>query len=209
MKRIIILFLVIAAVATSFYLWKHWQDNQPVPNDAVNMEYPLEDGNFVVVQSGRFGNIHTSEMEKYAMDITKSSGLKAWFQFRKTGLESDASYETPVYSPCNGSVKHVVKDFPDMPIGIVGESSEANSILIDCDGFNVSLVHFKKDSVVVAENDIVQVGQQIAQVGNSGKSTGPHLHIAAYKIDSQTNKTINIPITFAGQYFRRGDSFSN
>lgn len=173
------------------------------------MQYPLKNGTFEVIQSGRFWNIHESESEKYAMDITKVSSLKSWFQFRKSDLESDSSYQVPVYSPCLGIVRKVTDGFGDMPIGIVGKPTEANAVIIGCDGFNVSLVHFKRGSIVVEEGDTVNIGQEIAEVGNSGYSFGPHLHIAAYKTDSLTGKTVNVPITFDGRYFYRGDSFTN
>ena len=209
MKRLIVVILVLVAAVGGYYFWKNWRLTQPPPSGAVDMAYPLKDGEFEIIQSGRFFNIHTAESEKYAMDIVKRAQFRAWFQYRKSGLESDSSYGVPVYSPCRGNVKKVANSFKDMPIGIVGSPFEANSMLIGCDGFNVSLIHFKEGSAKVQEGDLVKVGQIIAEIGNSGKSYGPHLHIAAYTVDPQTNQPTNVPITFNGRYFFRGESFRN
>ncbi|WP_143666010.1 M23 family metallopeptidase [Streptomyces sp. CS159] len=43
----------------------------------------------------------------------------------------------------------------------------------------VALVHFKAGSVRVAVGDTVVVGQHIADCGNSGNSTQPHVHVQA------------------------------
>lgn len=41
----------------------------------------------------------------------------------------------------------------------------------------VALVHLRSGSIRVAVGDPVAVGQQVAECGNSGNSTQPHLHI--------------------------------
>jgi murein DD-endopeptidase MepM/ murein hydrolase activator NlpD len=61
-----------------------------------------------------------------------------------------------------------------------------NYILIDHgNGYTTSFSHMKK--YLVSKGDKVQRGQLIGLVGNSGRSTGPHLH---YEI-ALDNKTIN------------------
>jgi murein DD-endopeptidase MepM/ murein hydrolase activator NlpD len=40
--------------------------------------------------------------------------------------------------------------------------------------------HFKHGSIIVTEGQTVETGQPIAQVGNSGMSLEPHLHIQAH-----------------------------
>ena len=208
-KIVLILISIAVIIVAGFYGLKYYQHHQPIPADAVNIEYPLKNGKFLVTQSGRHGKIHTTSLEKYALDIAKYPTLKSLFQFHQTSLDSDPSFGTPVYSPCDGIIKRTKQTFPDVLIGINGDSNEANLVVISCDGFDLMLVHLKKNSVLVNEGDAVLTGQQVGQIGNSGNSSGPHLHIHAYKTDLQTQERIPLPITFDGKYFYRGDSFTN
>lgn len=209
MKKIILSIFIVLIISAGIYYWDYSKKNRPIPANAVNMGYPLKDGSFTVIQNGKFLSVHTTPLEQYAMDITKDGSIKSWFQFRKSGLESDTSFGTAVYSPCSGNVEKTVNDFPDMPIGIVGEAIKANRVQINCDGFDLSLVHFKKGSIIVKEGETVQIGQKIAEIGNSGHSTKPHLHIMAFKTNDAPDGKTPLPITFNGKYYFRGDGFKN
>lgn len=208
-KLVLILISIVAIIIAGYFAYKYLVHHQPIPAGAVNIESPLKNGKFWVVQSGKNGKIHSIPSEKYALDITQYPTLKTWFRFRKSALEQDPSFGTPIYSPCKGLILQVQQDFPDVPIGVNGSAAEANVVAVRCDGFGVSMVHFKQNSVVVKINDLVSVGDLIGLMGNSGNSSGPHLHIAAFKKDPVTQEAINVPLTFDGQYFYRGDSFTN
>lgn len=209
MKKIIFSICIILIIGAGIYYWNCSKKDRLIPTGAINMEYPLKDGSFKVVASGKSGNVHTTMIDQYAIDITKEKSIKDWFQFRKNELESNPSFGIPVYSPCTGNVKKIYNDFSDMPIGIVGVDVEANRVQIGCSGFDVSLVHFKKGSIIAKEGETVQTGQKIAEVGNSGCSTEPHLHIMAYKVNDAPDNKTPVPITFNGKYFFRGDNFKN
>jgi hypothetical protein len=74
-----------------------------------------------------------------------------------------------------------------------------NHIMIRADDYHVLLCHLKKGSVRVKENDAVRVGQQIAEVGNSGSSIQPHLHIQVMNNDQYFPLFENLlPFRFKG-----------
>ncbi len=55
----------------------------------------------------------------------------------------------------------------------------SNFIKIEhADGSTAEYKHLKKNSILVAPGEVVKAGQPIAQVGSSGLSSHPHLHLA-------------------------------
>ncbi len=54
--------------------------------------------------------------------------------------------------------------------------------------------HFRKGSVTVKPGEQVKAGQQVALVGNSGKSLAPHLHVAVW---GGTFRSKTVPAAFA------------
>jgi len=54
-----------------------------------------------------------------------------------------------------------------------------NTVMVNHGGIITLYAHL--DSFVVRVGQKVTAGQLIARVGNTGKSTGPHLHWGAYK----------------------------
>lgn len=210
MKRFITLLVFITAILICFFVYQTYQYNRPIPDGAVALEFPLKNGGFLTVQSGKFGNIHTTPVEKYALDIVRSPSLASFFKFRQAGLESDATYGTPVYSPCLGRVKKVRDGISDQPIGIKNRAAgSGNTVIIGCYGFDIMMAHFKINSIKVKEGDQIQIGEDIGQIGNSGNTDGPHLHIMAYLSNDLSGEKTPLPITFAGKYLRRGDNFTN
>ncbi len=208
MKKIFFIVLALAAAWGVYYAFnlKNGELRQ-VPDGAVSLEFPLKGGSFQAIQSGPNGDIHTLPVEKYALDIIKPVKFSDFFRFRKADLESDPNFGTPVFSPCAGKITIAVDGFPDVPIGIAGTSDESNHITVDCGQFYAAMVHFKKDSISVKAGDTVDADQQIALIGNSGKTSGPHLHIMAYRFGSSSDDRIALPITFGGKYLFRGDIY--
>lgn len=206
-KKSIIIVLIIFAIIVVYYALNYSRHHQPIPTGAVSLEFPLKGESFQAIQSGPKGKTHTLPVEKYALDITKPIKLGDFLKFRKSDLESNTTFGTPIYSPCAGNVTIAVDGFNDMPIGISGSANESNHVTVDCGQFYVAMVHFKKDTILVKVGDIVKVGQEIGLVGNSGHSSAPHLHLMAYKIGSNSNDKIALPITFNGKYLFRGDIY--
>lgn len=208
MKRVFSIVLVLAVIIGAYYIFNIEKKRLRVmPAGAVSLEFPLRGGPFQAVQSGPNGDIHTLPVEKYALDIAMPVKFSDFFRFRKSGLESDPIFDTPVYSPCAGTVTIAVGGFPDVPIGISGLADESNHVTVNCGQFYVAMVHFKKDSILVRVGDTVKIGQQIGLIGNSGHTSGPHLHIMAYRIGESPDDRIALPMTFNGKYLFRGNVY--
>jgi murein DD-endopeptidase MepM/ murein hydrolase activator NlpD len=61
------------------------------------------------------------------------------------------------------------------------QKARANDIVLAApNGFTVAYWHLKKGSVLVKAGDRVKAGQTMAELGSSGQSGGPHVHISAY-----------------------------
>ena len=107
-----------------------------------------------------------------------------------TGVDFVGNKEEPIYASGNGKVIEVAYNF-------FGYGKE---VVID-HGFGYKTRYAHLNSISVKEGDMVERGQQIGGMGNSGRSTGTHLH---YEVIYKGNK-VN-----PSNYFSRdlkGDEF--
>lgn len=82
------------------------------------------------------------------------------------GIDFSADIGTPIYATADGVVEFAYQGF---------NGGYGNMIKIDHSfGFKTYYAHL--DDLLVKRGDFVKKGQMIAHSGNSGKSTGPHLH---------------------------------
>lgn len=95
-------------------------------------------------------------------------------------LEDYEAYGQEVVSPCSGAVVGVVDDQPDqVPQSQTSAAGFGNHVRIDNGREVVHLAHLRLGSVRVSVGDEVTARQPVGQVGNSGRSAEPHLHIHA------------------------------
>lgn len=89
------------------------------------------------------------------------------------GQDIPAPTGTPVVAPRGGTVKVV-----DFQAGGAG-----NYIVLHGEGEDLDFVfmHLRDGSIRAKEGDHVSTGQQLAEVGSTGESTGPHLHFEIWK----------------------------
>ena len=208
MKKLLI--LIIIAVIVGVFFYEIYLNSRSVPNGAVSLEYPLKNGTFWIAQSGKTWLAHKTPLEKHADDIVRFPTLASFFRFRDTRLESDVTFGTPIFSPCLGQVKIVREGVSDQPIGIKNPAEgSGNTVVVSCNGFDVMMGHFKKNSIKVKEGDEIKIGEELGQVGNSGNSDGPHLHIQAYSTNALTGEKTPLPMTFEGRYLYQWDRFTN
>lgn len=175
-----------------------------VPSNAIDLSLPLKDGTYYVGQGGSDSqmNYHNSHPpQQYALDIEKLNK----FGLRAAGLYPDelkkyAIYGDSLYSPCNGKVLETRNNLPDLtPPNADPENATGNYISLTCDGIDATIymAHMQEGSVAVDEGDFVKSGQKVGNVGNSGNTTEPHLHIHAEK------DGIGVPILFDGKFLVR------
>lgn len=147
------------------------------------LRFPLRGEWYVVQGGGRFLNHHYSfRDQRAAVDLVRTGRWGT--RTRAPGLSdlrTYAAYGQPVYSPCDGVVASTFDALEDqVPGGPLRYCPPAgNSVVIDTGAELVRLCHLRPGTVTVGQGDVVKTGQLVGQVGNSGNSSEPHLHVQA------------------------------
>ena len=98
------------------------------------------------------------------------------------GVDIAAPTGTPVKAPANGRVSLV---HPDM-------FYSGGTLLVD-HGHGISTVYMHLHKILVEEGQSVQQGDIIAQVGATGRVTGPHLHWGMNWFESRLDPSLLVP----------------
>lgn len=165
--------------------------------EVVNIAAPFNHGYYLVAHGGatQMVNVHLMTLEqtveRYAPWRGQSKALDI-FRITPLGLHKDGwrpqdparytTFGTPVVAPCSGEIALVVDGIEDMPVPKMDrEHMAGNHVAINCGGFFVFLAHLRSGSILVARGDNVEAGDPLGQMGNSGNSSEPHLHVHAQK----------------------------
>lgn len=196
------LILITFSVFNIFILQGYFFNQAPV-----QLTFPLQNGIYYVGQGGNSSTInhhHPNRAQRYALDIVKLNR----FGTRTRGLYPQeltkyAIFGEPLYSPCNGKVEKKMDGFPDLtPPNRDRKHPAGNHVWIKCKEVNVLIAHLKSGSIIVEKGNSLKEGQQIAQVGNSGNTTEPHLHIHAQG-ESSILGSEGVPIMFNDRFLVR------
>jgi hypothetical protein len=117
-----------------------------------------------------------------------------------------------VHAPCAGEVVVARDGMADQPAGEPNFSMMAgNHVVLRCDGHDVLLAHFRQGSVSVSQGQRVAVGAVLGQVGNTGASDEPHLHVSVQRaVDPQPSfADAPVHVTFGGRFMPRGACLSS
>lgn len=81
------------------------------------------------------------------------------------GIDLSAPTGTPITAPTQGKA-----------VEVYFHATGGRTLIFDCaDGIQLRMCHLEKVNIVVGQ--LVSEGTPIALVGNTGRSTGPHLHL--------------------------------
>jgi hypothetical protein len=175
-----------------------------------DLELPFEDEWFVFVG----GRTHLEGGHHF---ITRGSGQRYAYDI---GIVIDGSshsgdgsrnedhftFGKRLNAPSSGKIIALENNIEDNYIpGSVNSSIDENTIagnyiIIDhLNGEYSMLAHFKKGTIIVSVGETVVQGQEVGKAGNSGNSSGPHLHYQIQNTPDLLNG-LGLPAQFIDYY---------
>jgi hypothetical protein len=182
--------------------------------NSLEITFPLSNGKYLVTDGGnskmsRLMNYHfyspvhrknkTNKSMQFAIDIVKIDSNKT--TFLPTRNNEYPIFGEKVSCPLEGKVIQVENNIDDNePFIGTYPYNTGNTLVIKIANYYLLLGHLKKGSITVSKGEIVKAGDFIGQIGNSGYSERPHLHMQLIESDSDNfwfGK--GIPMTFKGK----------
>lgn len=182
---------------------------------SVAYDLPFE-GAWAVVNGGiteQTSHAWNIPVERYAYDfLHMRQGRSYCGDERKP--ESYYCYGKTILAPADGVVVKVKDKWTDSLLfgngrffSLSGHVA-GNSVLIKhAEGEYSFMAHLKKDSILVHKGDHVLRGQKIAQCGNTGNSTEPHLHFHLQNGKSFYT-SVGLPIRFSALDLQSCEQYS-
>ncbi len=147
-------------------------------NDAVNYRLPFAAGSSVVVSQGFNGASTHTGLSRYAVDFPVPVGTPIHAARGGTVVSTESGHNKGGYSKSYGKyANYIVIEHKDLTLG--------------------KYYHLKKDGVCVKVGQRVNRGELIGHSGNTGYSSGPHLHFSVSKVDPDSKRRpITLPFRF-------------
>ena len=156
----------------------------PIPGDPsakpldVDYQLPLRQVALRIDQGYGGSFSHSDPQNRYAVDFAAAIG-------------------TPVLAARGGVVMQVESDFEKAGLNLEKYGGRANFVRILHDDGTMGLyAHLDLDGVLVRVGQRVRTGQQIGRSGNTGFTTGPHLHFAVQV--NRGMRLLSIPFRMSG-----------
>lgn len=162
-----------------------------------------------------------------------SKSLWRWLLY-KVSVDDFYSWSKPIFAPCDGLVLRTSDGWPDnktvsliSTVIIWGKATflfrpritgseidirpnAGNYVMIQSEsGVVVFLAHIRSGSLKVKIGQWVHAGQTIGEVGNSGNTTAPHLHLNLFDQVNDLLQAKVIPFIFRGYERWNGNSWKN
>jgi len=153
-----------------------------------SLVYPFR-GNGIVMQAGVTNGGHRNPSGHYAVDglgLDENWSVSAPGEANRN--EDYRGWGRTLIVPADGVVVRAVWERPDQPAAGVSDphyyadgfpdgGDPGNHLVIDHgDGEFSMIAHFQAGSMLVRPGAKVRQGQPIGKLGNSGDTTGPHVH---------------------------------
>lgn len=181
----------------------------PVENykPVTKLRLPFE-GEWIVFWGGRTvgENYHAAyPRQRFALDFMPAEDSLAIWRAAKgeaTVLEDFSCFGSSIMAPAAGKVVKAMDTVSDNPVGKFHPTSEfGNHIIIEhIPGEYSFFAHLKQGSLEVVKGDQVREGQKIAECGNSGRTTAPHLHYDLINDPGMNRGTLSLPASFYNYY---------
>ena len=171
----------------------------------IKIYLPLK-GVWQITSAFGFGVSHRrwDNRSQFAYDFDKIDGNGSLYHGNdKNDLNSYYAFGESVFAPADCTVIKAHDGEKDNPIGTV--TKHANYVLLDF-GHNIycNMAHFKYGSVLVKSGQKLKKGIKIAEVGNSGMSDNPHLHINLQYYDKSSGEPLKpgnpLPLSFSNVF---------
>ena len=145
---------------------------------------------------------HTYSPERFAIDWLKIGSNGDSRHDGTTKNENWWSWGEPVLAVADGEITEVVDEFPDntprvLPAVTLDNIAGNHIILRIAQSRFVTYAHLQKGSVKVRVGSHVHRGDVLALLGNSGNTTGAHLHLQVTDRNSVLQSE-GVPFIFAG-----------
>ncbi len=180
------------------------------PRSPVTIAMPFT-GEWYVFSGGRgvFVNDHwTTSSQRNALDMMQLVERSSHTGDSKL-LTSYYAFGKPLLAPADGRITVLRDSRPDLAIGDSDRRHpEGNYLVMDIgSGRYVMMGHLQQGSALVGVGDQVRLGQPLAQVGNSGNTSEPHLHIQVQNVGTFEDADAGIrtyPMLFRSTVLVRG-----
>ncbi|MDP3739258.1 MAG: M23 family metallopeptidase [Hyphomonadaceae bacterium] len=210
-----------AATVTMLVLLSSAIAGRVTPQGAIDLATPLAPGRYLVVSGGKApglnAHLRTLDDERFravrgqsfAVDLIGVDALG----FRTQGIAPKDPrkyriYGATILAPCAGTIVGVTDGLSDMPVPQRDRAHLAgNHVLLDCKGYIVVLAHMAPGSIGVKAGDVLEAGARLGEVGNSGNTDEPHLHMHVQRDVPETNPLGGEPLWFTvgGRFLTRND----
>jgi hypothetical protein len=216
------------AIFFSLRAWQGLRGRAALPGAAIEIGPPLGPGRYLVAQGGSRTvlNAHLACLgaphlrgQSFGLDIVglTGAGMTAPAFRRAADAPDYAIFGREVRAPVDGVVIHVTDGLPDLPPPATDpERPMGNHVWLETAGPGgrvlILLAHLRSGSISIEAGAAIRRGQKIAQVGNSGNTSEPHLHIHAQAPPRRSTDPLAaepVPICFRGLgQLHRGQRFA-